>query len=187
MAAWLLRAVIAENVFVRRKQDTLQVPAGPQFRLAREIKNVVVALAKTCHYWIGHLSPAEQANAGGLLLSAEASAEVLEPSSRPVCLASVEQYRSLAHKMGHAIEQTTGLPVAPNPILGWVGVQFPDEVTAAWFVRATIAENILARRESEILYLPVPAPKQEIDSFKAVERLARIHRLWALHRRGSSS
>jgi sirohydrochlorin cobaltochelatase len=33
----------------------LLLPAGPQFRLDGEIKNVVTAVAKTYHYWKEHI------------------------------------------------------------------------------------------------------------------------------------
>jgi sirohydrochlorin cobaltochelatase len=56
MAVWLLRAIIVENVVVRREGDVLYLPAGPRFTLQREIKNVVTVVAKTCHYWTSHLA-----------------------------------------------------------------------------------------------------------------------------------
>lgn len=55
MAIWLMRAIIVENVMVRREGDVLYLPAGPGFTLKREIKNVVTVVAKTCHYWTAHL------------------------------------------------------------------------------------------------------------------------------------
>ncbi|WP_322511918.1 sirohydrochlorin chelatase [Chloroflexus sp.] len=55
MAIWLLRAIIVENVSVRREDRVLLLPAGPQFRLEAEIKNVVTAVAKTYHYWKEHI------------------------------------------------------------------------------------------------------------------------------------
>lgn len=55
MALWLLRAVVVENITVRREGAVLFLPAGPHFRLEHEIKNVVTALAKTHHYWKEHL------------------------------------------------------------------------------------------------------------------------------------
>ncbi|ACL24179.1 sirohydrochlorin chelatase [Chloroflexus aggregans] len=55
MAIWLLRAIIVENVSVRRENRVLLLPAGPQFRLEAEIKNVVTAVAKTYHYWKEHI------------------------------------------------------------------------------------------------------------------------------------
>jgi cation diffusion facilitator family transporter len=54
MALWLLRAIVVENVSVRREDKTLYFPAGPHFQLAGEIKNVVTVIAKTNHYWQEH-------------------------------------------------------------------------------------------------------------------------------------
>ncbi len=54
MALWLLRAIIVENVMVRREDTMLWFPAGPNFRLEREIKNVITVVAKTNHYWQEH-------------------------------------------------------------------------------------------------------------------------------------
>jgi len=57
MALWLLRAIVVENVCVRREGTTLLLPAGPAFRLEKEIKNVITVVAKTYHYWSEHLCP----------------------------------------------------------------------------------------------------------------------------------
>jgi urease accessory protein len=54
MAVWLLRAVVAENICVRRNGAILYLPAAPDFRLDHEIRNVITALAKTTHYWREH-------------------------------------------------------------------------------------------------------------------------------------
>ena len=56
MAIWLLRAIVVENVTVRREDNVLWFPAGPHFRLEREIKNVVTVVAKTTHYWQEHIA-----------------------------------------------------------------------------------------------------------------------------------
>jgi len=55
MALWLLRAIIVENVTVRREDNVLWFPAGPHFAMAKEIKNVVTVVAKTHHYWQEHV------------------------------------------------------------------------------------------------------------------------------------
>ena len=60
MASWLLRAIIVENVMVRRERNILFVPAGPNFSIQREIKNVITAVAKTVHYWRAHLRVRDQ-------------------------------------------------------------------------------------------------------------------------------
>jgi sirohydrochlorin cobaltochelatase len=54
MALWLLRAIVVENVSVRREGTTLFLPAGPHFQLEEEIKNVITVVAKTHHYWKEH-------------------------------------------------------------------------------------------------------------------------------------
>jgi hypothetical protein len=56
MALWLLRAIVVENVCVRREGSVLFLPAGPHFRLDTEIKNVITVVAKTTHYWNEHLN-----------------------------------------------------------------------------------------------------------------------------------
>lgn len=56
MALWLLRAIMVENVSVRREDKTLFFPAGADFKLEKEIKNVVTVIAKTNHYWQEHLN-----------------------------------------------------------------------------------------------------------------------------------
>lgn len=56
MALWLLRAIIVENVMVRREGRILYFPASPQFKLESEIKNVITVIAKTNHYWKEHVS-----------------------------------------------------------------------------------------------------------------------------------
>lgn len=56
MAVWLLRAIIVENVMVRRQHDLIFLPAGPSYRLEKEIKNVITVIAKTNHYWTEHLT-----------------------------------------------------------------------------------------------------------------------------------
>jgi hypothetical protein len=55
MALWLLRAIVVENVCVRREGKVLFLPAGPDFRLEKEVKNVITVVAKTHHYWTEHI------------------------------------------------------------------------------------------------------------------------------------
>lgn len=60
MALWLLRAIVTENVSVRREDKVLYFPAGPDFKLGKEIKNVITVIAKTTHYWQEHASATHQ-------------------------------------------------------------------------------------------------------------------------------
>lgn len=62
MAAWMLRAILVENVTVRREENVLYLPAGPHFRIEKEIKNVITSVAKTAHYWQAHLRTRQPPN-----------------------------------------------------------------------------------------------------------------------------
>ena len=55
MALWILRAIVVENVCVRREGNVVYLPAGPAFCLDKEIKNVITVVAKTHHYWTEHI------------------------------------------------------------------------------------------------------------------------------------
>ncbi len=55
MALWLVRAIVVENVCVRREGPVLFLPVGPHFTLEKEIKNVITVVAKTHHYWMEHM------------------------------------------------------------------------------------------------------------------------------------
>ena len=54
MAIWLMRAIVVENIMVRREGAVLCLPVGCRFTLEGEIKNVVTVVAKTYHYWKEH-------------------------------------------------------------------------------------------------------------------------------------
>lgn len=56
MAIWLVRAIIVENVMVRREGAVLYLPAGPYFTLPNEVKSIVTVTAKTWHYWREHIT-----------------------------------------------------------------------------------------------------------------------------------
>ncbi|WP_420627201.1 hypothetical protein [Candidatus Leptofilum sp.] len=55
-ARWLAEAIVEENVQARHEGSLLYVPVGDAFRLKKEIKNVITAVAKTTHYWQEHLA-----------------------------------------------------------------------------------------------------------------------------------
>lgn len=57
MAAWLADAILEEHVQARSEGALLFVPAGEQYQLTGEIKNVITVVAKSTHYWQDHLPP----------------------------------------------------------------------------------------------------------------------------------
>ena len=80
MAGWLLRAITMENVAVRAEGTVLDLPAGPEYRLEKEIKNVVTVIAKTNHYWSGHMWRFEQQEIAELFAVMEAESPLLVPA-----------------------------------------------------------------------------------------------------------
>ena len=80
MAGWLLRAITMENVAVRGHGGAIDLPVGPHFRVDKEIKNVVTVIAKTCHYWIGHMPPAQHGAIADLFTRLERTTPLIVPA-----------------------------------------------------------------------------------------------------------
>ena len=76
MASWLLRAIVVENVAVQAGGRAVDLPAAPGFRVEKEIKNVITVVAKTCHYWMGHM-PREQKESIAILFDSLAKTSPL--------------------------------------------------------------------------------------------------------------
>lgn len=79
MADWLSRAIVMENVSARSSGPMLYLPAAPHFRVEKEIKNVVTVIAKTTHYWMGHMSRSQKALIADLFMKMNAEAPLIEP------------------------------------------------------------------------------------------------------------
>ena len=182
MADWLVRAIMVENVMARRKQNILYLPAGPHFSLEKEIKNVVTALAKTCHYWTDHMLPEQRGPAAARIGGTEQGTPLLEPATPGEARGAPGEYHAVVDEMERGIRQATGLPTAPSQSLGWVGVPCAHEAAAVWLMRAMIVQHVLARREGTLLLLPA-SPKFVAgnQARRAVETFARAYRLWELH------
>ena len=79
MAGWLLRAITMENVAVLSHGVAVDLPVAPHFRLDKEIKNVVTVIAKTCHYWIGHMPAAQHGAIADLFATLERRTPLVAP------------------------------------------------------------------------------------------------------------
>jgi hypothetical protein len=145
MAVWLVRAIMAENVTARRDHATLKLPAGRNFRLEKEIKNVITAVAKTCHYWDYH-RPAEQF---------DPPHNLLEPALPADANDNLAAYQAVEQEIIQGIMNTTDLLATKGPYLGWVSVACADQRMAAWMMRAMAVENVVVRREDDRLFVPV--------------------------------
>jgi hypothetical protein len=78
-ADWLARAVTMENVSARCEGKILFLPAGPAYRIEKEVKNVVTSIAKTCHYWFDHTSASHRAEIAELTAAMSRIAPLLQP------------------------------------------------------------------------------------------------------------
>ena len=177
-ASWLQAAIVAENVSARRRGTMLQLPAGPAFRVEKEIKNVVVALAKVCHYWDDHLSDAQQSIFRGTTFC--------EPASSAEVAVSPGDYRATMTALEELMKEVVGQRVDTTRYTGWAGVSCESEVMAAWLLRAILVEGLLARREGEVMYLPVGIGQTAEETERVVAAFARALRLWRVYT-GSSS
>ena len=153
MAGWLLRAIVMENVAVRCRGSILELPAAPHFRLEKEIKNVITVIAKTCHYWLGHMSADHQRAVAELFMTIARESPLIEPDLSSAVRADNSRRSSVAA----LIARDTGLRRADQQYPGWLGVECPNVRAAVWLMRALVASNVLSRREGTTLFVPVNA------------------------------
>jgi hypothetical protein len=174
LAGWLLRAIVAENIIARRDGNALFVPAGPRFTVEKEIKNVVTSLAKTCHYLLDHL-PAGRRPTG-------LDGRLVEPASREEIAASPAAYLSAASGLEHGIRQATQLDTTTGKSLGWIGVQCASEEMSVWMLRAVAVEDVLVRREGDLLCVPVSMhPDRREGTDRVLSIVEQAYRLWSVH------
>src|SRR5579875_3523088 len=131
MAGWLVRAITMENISAHVAGMVLHLPAGPHFRLEKEIKNVVTSIAKTCHYWLGHTSVAQHRAIGDLIKTMETESPLIQaPLSAPNTKSiSVDTLRD---KIAKEIRFHTGLQAAGREYDGWLGVKCRSAQSAIW-------------------------------------------------------
>jgi sirohydrochlorin cobaltochelatase len=154
MAAWLLRAIVMENVAARCEGRNLELPAAPHFRLEKEIKNVVTVIAKTSHYWLGHIPRTQRQAIAVLFLSLDTESPLIEPASRDDGSAA-DALAALRITTATAIERETGLRPSNHTYDGWLGLECPSVRAAVWMMRAIVVSNVLSRREGTVLFVPI--------------------------------
>ena len=175
MAAWLLRAITIENVAVRADRAFLELPAGPAYRLHKEIKNVITVIAKTAHYWVGHMSVMHRQTISGLLAGMNDESPLIQPAyalndgkgGGPAALADV---------VATAIQSATDLTRSPHRYRDWLGLNCTTVRAAVSMMRMLVAVNVLARREGTVLFVPV---NTEVDAKGEVlsSSVTLVHRL----------
>jgi hypothetical protein len=164
MSGWMTRAIVMENVSARMHGSIVKLPAGPHFRLAKEIKNVITSVAKTAHYYVHHTSQPQKRAIAELF----AQQPLLQPESSD----------SLPSRP--ALAEAIGLPLRDGPqYLGWLGLRCDSVREAIWIMRALVVESVLARREESSLHVPVNAT---IDpgAARIVAAVTKARVLWKL-------
>lgn len=176
MASWLVRAIVMENVAARAEGRTLDLPAGPGFRVEKEIKNVVTVASKTCHYWIDHMSFGQQREITALIATMTGESPLVEPSLPHEDASRL--HAAASGRLAREIERRTGLRTSNDCGAGWLGLACPSVRPAVWMMRALVACNVLSRREGTTLFVPVNGVTDP-DGHTVAGAVARVHRLAA--------
>ncbi len=153
-AEWLVRAIVMENIFAHCAGTALDLPAGPDYRVEKEIKNVITAISKTCHYWFDHMLDREQKKIEDLFAKMDKESPLIQP---PISAYGVrgESIQLLCDAMSEQILRLTGLRPSSHKYAGWLGVDCPDVRAAIWMMRAMVVSNVLSRREGTALFVPI--------------------------------
>ena len=173
MAEWLVRAIVMENVSARCQGALLDLPAGPGYRVEKEIKNVITVIAKTCHYWLGHMWATQRRDIANLFATMAAESPLVQPAFADDDF-QADRHQALCTKMGETIHRLTGLHPSNHRYTGWLGLECPNVRAAVWMMRAMVAANVLARREETTLFVPVN-PATDPEGETVVKPVIRIH------------
>ncbi len=173
MASWLVRAISMENVAVRADGVTLELPAGPRYRIEKEIKNVVTAIAKTTHYWQSHMAIVQRSTIAALLEGMDEESPLVAPA---YAYTDAERCELIGARVAETIRRDTGLVRSSHRYADWLGIECPSVRAAVWLMRTTSVLNVVSRREGTVLFVPInPAtdPEGEIvaESLVLADRL----------------
>jgi sirohydrochlorin cobaltochelatase len=178
-AAWLLRAITVENVSARCEGTVLYLPAGPAYRLEKEIKNVITVIAKTSHYWFEHTSLAQRRNIGNLFVAMEEESPLLQPGFFNSNLGSDStsgSQQTIRRSMVESINRLPRLRVSSHEYADWLGIDHPHVPSAIWMMRALVASNVLSRREGTVVFVPLD-PLRDPNGKIVVQRVQHLHSL----------
>jgi hypothetical protein len=174
MAGWLVRAINMENVSGYSEGMALSLPAGPRFRLEKEIKNVVTATAKTSHYWLGHTSIAQHRAIADLFEIMESESPLIQAPFPAEDTRGVV-FESLRDRIADEVHSSIGLQANGREYHGWLGVSCESVRSAIRMMRAMVVSNVLCRREEDAIYVPVN-PSADCSGDRIVGLLRRAYR-----------
>ncbi len=108
--------------------------------------------------------------------------ELLEPVDPARCQANPEGYRQVLAEVERGLRMVTGLEVVRSEAPGWIGLVCDSQEMAIWLLRAIVVENVFARREGTVLYLPVGPDFTLAGEIKnIVTVVAKTHHYWQEH------
>ncbi|MCC9075556.1 sirohydrochlorin chelatase [Litorilinea aerophila] len=108
--------------------------------------------------------------------------QLLEPVDPTVCTADPAGYARVLAELARGLRLVTGLPVVESATPGWIGLQCESEEMAIWLLRAIVVENVFARREGTVLFLPVgPHFRLAAEIKNVVTVVAKTHHYWQEH------
>ncbi|MGE0451828.1 MAG: hypothetical protein AB7Q29_19805 [Vicinamibacterales bacterium] len=174
MAGWLLRAIVMENVAARAAGHALDLPAAPAYRIEKEIKNVITVVAKTCHYWTGHMWPAQRFAIGQLFDAMARELPLIVPPAVEESRSHAQ--RALAKELAEAIRRETGLVRSDHRYTDWLGVSCTSVRAAVWMMRMIVVCNVLSRREGTTVFVPVN-PAQDPGGGRVAGAVSQVYRL----------
>ncbi len=180
MAGWLLRAITMENVSAHANGMVLHLPAGPRFRLEKELKNVITSIAKTCHYWLGHTSVAQHRAIADLFKTMEVESPLIQPPF-PIPSTITPLVEDLRNTIAAKIHLQTGSQATGREYRGWLGINLLSARSAIWMMRVMVGSNVLCRREGNLIYVPVN-PSTDPTGDRIAGLYERAHRIASAQR-----
>jgi hypothetical protein len=170
MAEWLMKAIVMENISCRWEDTTIDVPAGPNYRIGKEVKNVITSVAKTTHYWMGHMWRTQKEEIRKTFAQMAKESPVVQPA-----LIGVDCTPAAHDALYNTMSAAIPLPLSARRYTGWLGVECPTVRAAVWMMRLLAAMNVVARREHTELFVPVN-PATDPQGQLVTNALARVHR-----------
>ncbi len=171
MAEWLLRAIVMENISARNEGFVIHLPAGPGYRVEKEIKNVITAIAKTCHYWLYHMGQTQQHQIEDLFAILAAEMPLIEPALPE---GDSHDCQTLRRRISEAILQATDLRSAKAHYINWLGLECPNVRSAVWMMRGMLVSNVLSRREGTALFVSVN-PTTDPNGERVIQSVIRTY------------
>ena len=172
-AGWLARAIVMENVSARCEGTGLELPASPSYRIDKEIKNVITAVAKTGHYWLDHTGAAQQRAISDLFSAITAESPLVQPALIGHDFSDHADQQP-CRSLGERIREDIGLTPWAGQCDGWLGLVCPSVKAAIWMMRGMVVSNVFARREDTVLFVPVNPSTDPVGNVVAATT-RRIH------------